>query len=92
MFSVYTSHCTHIKNIKKKKKKDDVVDIAGYRIGKGEGFADLEYAMMATMGAVGADTVVVSTVHDDQVVEIPEGLVEEHDLTVDYIVTPTQVT
>lgn len=63
----------------------------GYRIGKGEGFADLEYAMMATMGAVGPDTVVVTTVHDDQIVEIPEELLEDHDLTVDFIVTPTQV-
>ena len=63
----------------------------GFRIGKGEGFADLEYAMMATMEAVGPDTIVVTTVHDDQVVDIPEELVEDHDLTVDYIVTPTQV-
>ncbi|XP_076438003.1 uncharacterized protein LOC143277145 [Babylonia areolata] len=63
----------------------------GHRIGKGEGFADLEYAMMATMEAVGPDTVVVTTVHDDQIVEIPEELVEDHDLTVDIIVTPTQV-
>lgn len=63
----------------------------GYRIGKGEGFADLEYAMMATMEAVGPDTVVVTTVHDDQIVEIPEDLLEDHDLTVDFIVTPTQV-
>ncbi|PVD32520.1 hypothetical protein C0Q70_07960 [Pomacea canaliculata] len=34
----------------------------GFRIGKGEGFADLEYAMMATMEAVGPNTVVVTTV------------------------------
>lgn len=47
--------------------------------------------MMATMEAVGPNTVVVTTVHDCQVVEIPEALVEDHDLTVDYIVTPTQV-
>jgi 5-formyltetrahydrofolate cyclo-ligase len=47
--------------------------------------------MMATMEAVSPDTIVVTTVHDDQIVEIPEALVEDHDLTVDYIVTPTQV-
>lgn len=63
----------------------------GFRLGKGEGFADLEYAMMATMEAVNPDTIVVTTVHDDQVVEIPEELLEDHDLTVDYIITPTQV-
>uniref|UniRef100_A0A670J005 Methenyltetrahydrofolate synthase domain-containing protein n=1 Tax=Podarcis muralis TaxID=64176 RepID=A0A670J005_PODMU len=42
----------------------------GFRIGKGEGFADLEYAMMVSMGAVREDTVVVTAVHDCQVVEI----------------------
>ncbi|RUS72380.1 hypothetical protein EGW08_019860 [Elysia chlorotica] len=63
----------------------------GYRIGKGKGFADLEYAMMRTMGAIDANTVVVTSVHDSQVVDIPEELVEEHDLTVDYILTPTEL-
>ncbi|KAG9272946.1 methenyltetrahydrofolate synthase domain-containing protein [Astyanax mexicanus] len=63
----------------------------GYRIGKGEGFADMEYAMMASMGAVNESTVVVTIVHDCQVVDIPEGLTESHDLTVDYILTPTRI-
>lgn len=40
---------------------------AGLRIGKGEGFADLEYGMMALMGAVDESTVVVTVVHDCQV-------------------------
>ncbi|KAL7870937.1 hypothetical protein SRHO_G00084340 [Serrasalmus rhombeus] len=63
----------------------------GYRIGKGEGYADMEYAMMASMGAVNESTVVVTIVHDCQVVDIPEGLTESHDLTVDYIITPTTI-
>ncbi|KAL9958954.1 hypothetical protein ACROYT_G036032 [Oculina patagonica] len=63
----------------------------GYRLGKGEGYADMEYAMMVTMGAVNQDTVVVSTVHDCQVVDIPDELTDEHDLMVDYIVTPTKI-
>lgn len=63
----------------------------GFRIGKGEGYADMEYGMMASMGAVNESTVVVTVVHDCQVVEIPEGLIESHDLTVDYILTPTRV-
>uniref|UniRef100_A0A194AJT7 Methenyltetrahydrofolate synthase domain-containing protein n=1 Tax=Pinctada fucata TaxID=50426 RepID=A0A194AJT7_PINFU len=63
----------------------------GFRIGKGEGFADLEYAMMVSMGAVSDDTIVVTTVHDTQIMDIPESLMEEHDLLVDYIVTETQV-
>ncbi|XP_028333495.1 methenyltetrahydrofolate synthase domain-containing protein isoform X1 [Physeter macrocephalus] len=63
----------------------------GWRIGKGEGYADLEYAMMVSMGAVSQGTPVVTVVHDCQVVDIPETLLEEHDLTVDYILTPTRV-
>ena len=63
----------------------------GLRIGKGEGFADLEWAMMMAMGAVTKDTVVITTVHDSQIVDIPESLIEDHDLTVDYIVTQTEI-
>ncbi|XP_050021255.1 methenyltetrahydrofolate synthase domain-containing protein isoform X3 [Alexandromys fortis] len=63
----------------------------GWRIGKGEGYADLEYAMMVSMGAVHKGTPVVTIVHDCQVMDIPEALVEDHDLTVDYIITPTRV-
>jgi len=63
----------------------------GYRIGKGEGFADLEWAMMTCMKAVKPETIIITTVHDDQIVEIPDDLVEEHDISVDFIVTPTQV-
>lgn len=39
----------------------------GLRIGKGEGYADMEYGMMASMGAVNESTVVVTVVHDCQV-------------------------
>ncbi|RXN30258.1 methenyltetrahydrofolate synthase domain-containing isoform X2 [Labeo rohita] len=61
------------------------------RIGKGEGFADMEYAMMACMGAMCESTVVITIVHDCQVVDIPEELIESHDLTVDFILTPTRI-
>jgi len=69
------------------------VDRFGRRIGKGEGFADLEFAMGASHhGAVSADTVVITTVHDIQVFdELPPKLFEAHDLPVDVIVTPTEV-
>uniref|UniRef100_A0A5F9CEV5 Methenyltetrahydrofolate synthase domain-containing protein n=1 Tax=Oryctolagus cuniculus TaxID=9986 RepID=A0A5F9CEV5_RABIT len=63
----------------------------GWRIGKGEGYADLEYAMMVSMGAVHEGTPVVTIVHDCQVVDIPEALLEDHDIMVDYILTPTRL-
>jgi len=63
----------------------------GYRIGKGDGFFDLEYAMMRSVGAVDDNTPVVTTVQDFQVIDLPESMFSSHDVRVDYIVTPTQV-
>eukprot|EP00191_Tetraselmis_sp_GSL018_P020642 CAMPEP_0177584302 /NCGR_PEP_ID=MMETSP0419_2-20121207/3821_1 /TAXON_ID=582737 /ORGANISM="Tetraselmis sp., Strain GSL018" /LENGTH=351 /DNA_ID=CAMNT_0019073827 /DNA_START=721 /DNA_END=1777 /DNA_ORIENTATION=- len=64
----------------------------GCRIGKGEGFAELEYGIMRWMGAVDEHTLVVTTVHDLQLVDdIEEGQMLEHDVPVDIVVTPTQV-
>ena len=43
-------------------------------------------------GAVGAETVVITTVHDIQFFDqLPQNLFEKHDLPVDIIVTPTEV-
>lgn len=36
----------------------------GARIGKGEGFAELEYGMLMWMKAISSSTVVATTVHD----------------------------
>uniref|UniRef100_A0A8B9T9I3 Methenyltetrahydrofolate synthase domain-containing protein n=1 Tax=Anas platyrhynchos TaxID=8839 RepID=A0A8B9T9I3_ANAPL len=58
----------------------------GWRIGKGEGYADMEYAMMVSMGAVKEETPVVTNC----VLDIAEELLDDHDLTVDYILTPTR--
>lgn len=63
----------------------------GYRLGKGKGFADLEFAMMMRMGAVTQDTIVITTVHDCQVFDsLPAEIFKEYDVPVDIIVTPTQ--
>lgn len=61
----------------------------GARIGKGEGYSELEYGILRECKLVNESTTIITTVHDAQVVEhIP---VEEHDISVDYIVTPTRV-
>jgi len=68
-----------------------VVTRKGQRLGKGEGFADLEWAMMVSMGAVSTDTTVITCVHDCQIKdELPEDIFQEYDLPVDIIVSPTQ--
>lgn len=66
----------------------------GARIGKGEGFAELEYGMLRQLGLIDESTPVVCTVHDSQVVteNMPppgKGMMK-HDVPVDIIVTPTQ--
>lgn len=64
----------------------------GARIGKGEGFAELEYGMMRWMGAVDDDTPVVTCIHDCQLVsDIPSEKMLCHDVPVDIICTPTQI-
>ena len=63
----------------------------GTRLGKGGGFSDLELALAAAAGLVGARTVFATTVHDVQL--RPQGTipVTSHDFPIDLIATPTRV-
>ena len=63
----------------------------GVRLGKGGGFADLEFALASEAGMIGAATVVVTTVHDRQVVDAGTVPATVHDVRVDLIVTPDEV-
>jgi len=67
------------------------VDRSGARLGKGGGFSDLELALATDAGLVDARTVVVTTVHERQV--LPSGTVPTtaHDVHVDVIVTADEV-
>lgn len=59
----------------------------GARVGKGEGYSEIEYALLRMLDKVSEETPVATTVHNLQIVdEIP---VEEFDVPVDYIVTDT---
>ncbi|WP_435063380.1 5-formyltetrahydrofolate cyclo-ligase [Halobaculum sp. EA56] len=59
----------------------------GGRVGKGEGFADLEFAVLAELGAVDDATAVATTVHERQVVTDDVAL-DAHDVPLDLICTP----
>jgi 5-formyltetrahydrofolate cyclo-ligase len=61
----------------------------GARVGKGEGYSDLEYAVLREFGAVDEATPVVTTVHDSQVVD-DDVAVGSHDVPVDVVCTPTR--
>ena len=68
------------------------VDKLGHRVGKGEGFTDLEFGLAASYGMVDQNTVVPSTVHDCQVAEsLHEDMFAGHDLPVDIILTTSQM-
>jgi 5-formyltetrahydrofolate cyclo-ligase len=67
------------------------VDERGARLGKGGGFSDLELAVAAEAGLVDSDTVVVTTVHELQVVAAGTVPTTDHDLHVDLVVTSERV-
>lgn len=66
------------------------VNRLGTRVGKGGGFADLEYGLAVAAGVVRPDTPVVSTVHAMQVLdrELPWT---HHDVSLDYVATPEEM-
>ncbi|WP_137286690.1 5-formyltetrahydrofolate cyclo-ligase [Halorussus salinisoli] len=61
----------------------------GARVGKGEGYSDLEYAVLRELELVGEETPIATTVHDAQVVD-EDVAVEDHDVPMDLVVTPTR--
>jgi len=65
------------------------VSIYGERLGKGEGYSELEYAVLSEYGKVSEDTPIATTVHDIQVVDFHIPL-EPWDITVDFIYTPSR--
>lgn len=61
----------------------------GGKLGKGGGYSDLEYAILRELGNPRTKIQVVTTVHPLQIVEsLP---MEEHDVSVDYIITPDEI-
>jgi 5-formyltetrahydrofolate cyclo-ligase len=68
----------------------------GARVGKGEGFAELEWGILSLQGNLDPEScLVVTTVHDCQVIDnvgdMPDDWrLTQHDVPVDIIVTPTR--
>jgi len=65
------------------------VSLDGGRLGKGRGYSDQEYAILKNAGSLSQEAIVVTTVHDVQIVEkIPR---DEWDIPVDIVVTPSKI-
>ncbi|MCS7250027.1 MAG: 5-formyltetrahydrofolate cyclo-ligase [candidate division WOR-3 bacterium] len=90
-----------IKNFKKYGKKPETfievfiqgsvaVDLKGNRLGKGKGYGDREYYDLKNMGLL-QKPLVITIVHDCQVLEDFSYLVEPHDIKVNVILTPTRI-
>ena len=65
---------------------------AGGRVGKGEGYSDLEFAVLSELGAVDTETTVATSVHEQQVVDgddAPEPAA--HDVPMDLVATPERL-
>jgi 5-formyltetrahydrofolate cyclo-ligase len=66
------------------------VDERGSRVGKGEGYSDLEWGLLSEFDRVDETTTVVTTVHERQVLD--ESLPRDaHDVPMDLIVTSERV-
>ena len=63
----------------------------GARLGKGGGFADLEFALATEAGLIGPPTICVTTVHELQVRAAGVIPLTSHDVPVDFIITPERV-
>jgi 5-formyltetrahydrofolate cyclo-ligase len=67
------------------------VDIKGNRIGKGGGYGDREIYRLKQEKCIDEKTPIVTTVHELQIVEDLSQLMEDHDVKVTHIVTPTRI-
>lgn len=59
----------------------------GARVGKGEGYSDLEFALLTELGAVSRETTIATTVHESQLQSV-DVHVQPHDVPMDLICTP----
>ena len=61
----------------------------GERLGKGEGYGEIEYAILREKKRIDGRVLVLTTVHDTQVLDgVPW---EKHDVPVDLIITPKKI-
>ncbi|MGB1699469.1 MAG: 5-formyltetrahydrofolate cyclo-ligase [Nannocystaceae bacterium] len=67
------------------------VNLEGARLGKGGGYADLEFSLLRRYGKLSETVLVATTVHPSQLCEAGEIEMRTNDVPIDLIATPTSV-
>jgi 5-formyltetrahydrofolate cyclo-ligase len=67
------------------------VDQKGNRLGKGKGYGDQEFQILQSEGLIDKQTVVLTVVHDMQILDDFSYLMESRDIKVQIILTPKEV-
>jgi len=67
------------------------VTLEGGRIGKGGGFADLEFGILRHFKLIDQETVILTTVPDEVIVDSSLIPLQDHDTFLNYIITPKAV-
>ncbi|MEW6070173.1 MAG: 5-formyltetrahydrofolate cyclo-ligase, partial [Candidatus Thermoplasmatota archaeon] len=67
------------------------VDLKGNRLGKGTGYGDKEYWYLKAKNLLSENAIVVAIVHELQILNDFSELAMEHDVKVNYIITPERI-
>ncbi|MHA1322454.1 MAG: 5-formyltetrahydrofolate cyclo-ligase [Candidatus Helarchaeota archaeon] len=67
------------------------VDRKGNRLGKGKGYGDREFRILQQEGIIDEETLVVTLVHESQILEDFSYLMNPQDVKVDIILTPNKI-
>jgi 5-formyltetrahydrofolate cyclo-ligase len=67
------------------------VDRKGNRLGKGKGYGDQEFDLLQSEGLINNQTVVLTIIHDIQVLDDFSYLMESRDVKVQIILTPKEI-
>lgn len=67
------------------------IDRKGNRVGKGKGYGDREYHLLKQEGIIDNETLVLTLVHDVQIVDDFDNLMRKQDVKVQIALTPTEI-
>lgn len=67
------------------------IDRKGNRLGKGMGYGDREFHLLQQEGVIDQETIVITLVHDVQILDDFSKLMEPNDVKVHIALTPTEI-